>query len=197
MSEPIILLVGGRLTSGKDAFADHLVENHDFVKLGMSDTLALALYRLNPWVLAEKGPGVWRYQTIVDRVGYVEAKKNPEVRRLLQVLGTEVGRQLLGENIWVDATKKKIQELAAEGKNVVLTGIRYENEIALERNLAGIEIVTSIWVERPGLEPTSQHSSEGSVAANDFEYVLPNTGTLQDLYKAADALLEEILNDFN
>ena len=233
MSSPLVLLVGGRLTSGKDAFADHLVAKHGFVKLGMSDTLADALYRLNP--ILDTGPsatvGLWRvhptniwnnlkvvltgkgnfkdwvisrgefarYQGLVDKVGYVEAKKNLEVRRLLQALGTEVGRELLGENIWVEAAKKKILELTAAGHNVVITGIRFPNEIALEQQLnTGHIVAASVWVDRPSLPPLEAgHSSETSVGRNDFEYGLDNTGTLEDLYEAADALLSEVRADYD
>src|SRR5690606_11700148 len=121
-----VIGVGGLLTAGKDVFADRLVEEHGFVKLGMSDILAEALYALNPIVTYSKGesrdypdgplgkPGktthtvyLLSYQDYLKDIyyntgfegqaAYVEAKKHPEVRRLLQALGTEVGRNLLGE----------------------------------------------------------------------------------------------------
>lgn len=209
MSKPIVILAGGRLRSGKDTFADHLVDKHNFVKLGMSDTLAEALYRLNPWVwdIGEKELVIYsgtieRYQELVERVGYVEAKKNPEVRRLLQVLGTEVGRQLLGENIWVEAAKKKIfEELAGGAAGVILTGARYPNELALADQIFNDQDVaaTTVWVRRAQVEVDDQfaaHSSEGSVQAQDFEYILFNDDSLQELYDQADALLETIQEDF-
>lgn len=200
----LVIGVGGRLTAGKDAFADHLVDQHGFVKLGMSDTLAEALYRLNP--IVERGWDtsdypIKRYQDLVDEVGYVEAKKNPEVRRLLQVLGTEVGRQLLGENIWVEAAKKKILEEAEAGRDVVITGIRYANELRMVEYLGSTTfdpgyVGTTVWVDRPGLESTGEHSSENSIGLKDFEYVFDNDGTLEELPGKADELLEVIRNDF-
>lgn len=200
-----ILLVGGKLTSGKDAFADHLVANHGFVKLGMSDILAHALYTLNPWVwdvdedLKLRG-SLYRYQDLVDRVGYVEAKKVDEVRRLLQVLGTEVGRKILGENVWVDGVRNKIQSLLDEGHHgIVITGIRFPNELSLEEDHHldnGYNIVTSVWMERPGLPDAASHASESSVTREEFEYELLNDKTLKDLYTAADALLERIEGDY-
>lgn len=211
----LVLLVGGKLTSGKDAFADHLVDKHNFKKLGMSDTLAEALYLLDPLIplystddwaeLGEKPEGGWdvlrRYSYIVDKVGYVRAKKISEVRRLLQALGTEVGRNMLGENIWVQAAKKKILELVSAGHNVVITGIRFPNEIALEEQLNDehddVYAAVSVWVERPGLPVTATHASEASVSLQDFQYVLDNAGTLEELYKAAEALLDTIENDYS
>lgn len=200
----LVIGIGGRLTAGKDAFADHLVKEHGFVKLGMSDTLAEALYRLNPLIMSEAlvatGPNSCevadevRYQQLVNEIGYVEAKKNPEVRRLLQVLGTEVGRQLLGENIWVEAAKNKILEA---GPRVAITGIRYANELRMIEALnqrddyAG----TTVWIDRPGIE-AGGHSSEGSLSSQDFEYILDNTGTLEELHVKASHLLSTIEDDF-
>lgn len=210
---PTVILVGGQLTSGKDAFADHLVDKHGFKKLGMSDTLAEALYVLNPLVnvypvdipteVGAVNSAVTRYQRLVDTIGYVEAKKNPEVRRLLQVLGTEVGRKLLDNDIWVKAARKKISELTAAGHDVVITGIRFPNELALEQQLNeeydDIDAAVSVWVDRPSLPkpPADAHASEASVTADDFQYVLTNDRDLNGLYVAADGLLDMIRQDWD
>lgn len=195
MSEPIIILVGGRLTAGKDVFADRLVAAHGFVKLGMSDTLAEALYRLNPYLSTGA-----RYQELVDRHGYVQAKTNSEVRRLLQVLGTEVGRELLGKNIWVNAVQARIlEQFAAGNTKIVITGARFPNELAIAQtnfNVFNPPIITSVWVDRPSLPAADGHSSEGSVTAGDFEYVLVNSGTLEELEIASDRILAALMADY-
>jgi hypothetical protein len=195
----VVIGVGGRLEAGKDAFSDYLVEKHGFVKLGMSDTLAEALYRLNPYI--QEGYEYYPYQDFLEyRGGYVEAKKNPEVRRLLQVLGTEVGRDLLGQDIWVKAAKRRIDEHTAAGTNVVITGVRFPNELAMfDRpdiwHTQWVDpITTTVWVERGG--STAAHSSEASVSSEDFEYVLDNLGTLEELHTSAERLYAGILADY-
>lgn len=208
---PLVILVGGRLTAGKDEFADRLVAEHGFRKLGMSDTLAEALYTLNPVIPIHDdwrpgGPIAYRYRELVDGVGYVEAKKNPEVRRLLQVLGTEVGRRLLDSDIWVKAAKRKILRLVDFGHDVVLTGIRFENEIALDHELNDQHgpnqrelAATSVWVDRPSLpipDPAA-HASEASLSASDFQYVLTNDKDLKALREASDGLLDTIRRDYD
>lgn len=208
LTKPIVILVGGRFTAGKDEFADYLVREHGFVKQGMSDTLANALERLDPLigskVQVENGTGKLvnltevRYTELLDTQGYVGAKTDPEVRRLLQVLGTEVGRELLGKNIWVDAAANRIKEqLAAGNERVVLTGARFPNELAIAQsnfNIKNSPTITSVWVTRPGL-PADLHASETSVSQSDFEYVLDNSGDLNALYTASGALLDMILKD--
>jgi hypothetical protein len=197
----LVILVGGALRSGKDTLADHLVDKHDFVKLGMSDVLAEALYVLNPQIpLGTIDYDAQPYQSYIEAVGgYVEAKKNPEVRRLLQALGTEVGRELLGKNIWRDAVKDKILALTSAGKDVVVTGIRFPNEIELGYILANkySTPAATVYVNRPAeQQAASGHASETSVEPEDFEYELNNTGSLERLYELTDKLLDVVKADY-
>lgn len=210
----LIIGVGGLLEHGKDAFADRLVDEHGFVKLGMSDVLAEALYVLNPWVnwpATEEflefsnwsSSQLTRYQHVVDEFGYVQAKKIPEVRRLLQVLGTEVGRRLISENIWTDIAYGRLVERSNAGWDVVITGVRYKNELEIfDQLLEEGFIATSVWVDRPGhvsagTSSTAAHSSENSVSGEDFEYVLSNNSDLKGLHERSDALLSTIRRDFD
>jgi hypothetical protein len=183
---------GGRLTSGKDTAADHLVDKHGWVKLNMSAPLHDAMLALNPLVPMEfrYSTGHWRYRDLVEKVGYTEAKENPEVRRLLQALGTEVGRKMFGENVWVDIAAQNIDALRDQGLNVAITGIRFPNEVDLIHADRGHGAPGElVWVERPGQEtPTgelSTHSSE-SLGPDFFDTVLANDGTLEDLYAKVD-----------
>jgi len=141
----------GYAETGKDAVADQLVEEFGFVKINMSDALDKYLRILNPYIAATIGFGgailAVRYVDLVETVGYVEAKKHPEVRRLLQTLGTEVGRSI-DPLVWV----KELAKEAAKHDRVVTTGIRYRNEVTPS--------MTLIRVDRPGYGPLNDHSSE-------------------------------------
>ena len=132
---PLILL-GGRLASGKDTVADYLVESRGYVKLGMSDPLNEAMMKLNPWVGTQSDVygmpgGARRYRDILTQVGYVKAKEMfSEVRRLLQVFGTEVGRELFSDSVWVDIAKRRLKDALATGApGAILTGVRFPNEL--------------------------------------------------------------------
>lgn len=207
-----IIGIGGKLASGKDAVSDHLVAEHGWVKLGMSDALAEALYALNPSVPAEGwtaklgwfrnwlfktffsksqiGLGFYvPYQYLVDEYGYVEAKTNDEARRLLQKLGTEVGRKIIGESTWTDIVVRRAREAAKTAPGVIITGIRFPNELDMITDELEGELW---WVNRPSLQTTSNagHSSENSVSSVDFDRVLMNDGTLKDLYDKVDDLVD-------
>lgn len=199
--QPLVIGLGGYLQHGKDTVADYLVEKHGFVKIGMSDPLADALYALDPLISTGDAPSdvqdalamklvVWgttvRYQAIVDTIGYVEAKRIPEVRRLLQVLGTEVGRDMIDPNVWVNMAEAQIERYEAEGRNVVLTGVRFPNELEM------IAVHGStVWVLRPALleQQTSSHASENGVQPSDFDYTLYNGGTLEDLHELTEQFI--------
>lgn len=195
---PTLIGLGGHLRSGKDAVADHLVAEHGFVKIGMSDALHEAMLAIDPIVVVgefvqypEGAPGYgWntpraqmRYSELVEAVGYVEAKKRPEVRRLLQKLGTEVGRNMIGEQVWTNIIARKIDDHRGAGHPVVVTGIRFPNEVQMIRELGG----RPVWIDRPSLATSgaiAAHASENSVSEEDFDGLIVNDRTLEDLYAA-------------
>lgn len=191
--------LGGRLTAGKDAVADHLVDQHGFVKVGMSDPLLAAALVVNPWipVNAEQRsyePGLRGHfvqlSHLIETIGYVEAKKNKTVRDLLQHLGTDVVRDMFGGDAWVDIHSRNIRALLEKGADVVLTGLRYPNEVEMTERIGGL----AVWVERPN-NPTPAsamtHASETSVWGEDFMVTINNTGTLEDLHRYTDQVLAE------
>lgn len=213
----LIIGLGGKLRSGKDTVADYLVEHHGFLKLGMSDdSLHQFVMAQNPWVeIQQPFLFYWtrrifrRYRDVVNAQGYVDAKKNPDLRRLLQLTGTEAGRDVIGEDVWTGVILRKA--LAAE-QPVVITGIRYQNEIEMIRELEG----WAAWVDRPeslskALDPlpkvsapkrgrkalseapvASQHTSETALSAEWFDVVLENDSDLATLYGRADRLVREL-----
>jgi len=193
--------VGGYLRSGKDAFADQLVEKHGFVKLNMSDPLVEATNHLDPWIrldfdvliLTEDENSHWAYRAVafsfvkwhalLKSVGYVEAKKHKDVREFLQKLGTQVGRNMFDENVWSDIAARKIEKLRADGNNVVVTGVRFQNELDMIFDGGG----TSVWISRPGTEPIpGGHESENSLNPDLFERVIQNDGSLKDFRERTD-----------
>lgn len=201
LSSPLIGL-GGRLRAGKDAVADHLVEKHGYVKLGMSDALHEAMLVLDPIVAFETAGDFYdavpiRYSTAIERYGYVKTKLiYDEARSLLQKLGTEVGRQMFDENVWVNIIARKIDDLRGAGHPVVVTGIRFPNELRMVDELGG----KSVWIERPsdGLEaaPAAAHASETSIGVKDFSKWILNAGTLEDLYATVDELADAASRGF-
>lgn len=185
---PPLVGIGGYLGSGKDEIADLLVSDYGFAKHFMSEPMGRSLYALNPYITIEyetnggaNAVRFVRYRDFVDEVGYTKAKENPEVRALLQRLGWNVGREILGENVWVDIAERNMSADRDRGIATVLTGVRAQNEISLISNLGG----TLIWVNRPNNPLTTAasagHITENAVGPSDFHIVIENDGDLDDL----------------
>lgn len=183
--------IGGHLGAGKDAVADYLVDEHGFLKVGMSDLLLEATLAANPFIrvtLREAWrlriwPGFIRARKLVDKVGYVQAKTVADFRLFMQHFGTEAGRDIHGEDVWVNLIAKRIDQLLAEGNDVVLTGIRFPNELQMAEARG-----ETWWVSRPGYHGAN-HPSERSVSGVYFGRIVHNAGTLEDLNRTVDVAL--------
>lgn len=113
-----------------------------------------------------------RYAEYLDLVGETDAKINPEVRALQQRVGTDAGRKVLGEDVWVDAA---LADLPA--KDVVFTDVRFPNEAAAIQDAGGY----IIRVNRPGYGPVNDHPSETALDNFPVDAVIVNDGARGDL----------------
>lgn len=177
--------LGGYAQSGKDTVADLLVTNHGWRKTYFSKALDDALLVLNPLIPTPVSSSVpedvftwWtRYAEFRKVTSYDDAKQNYEVRRLLQTLGTEVGRNMLGKNVWVNAAFKEVDKLMDEGYDVAITGVRFPNEREAVVKRGG----KLVWVSRIGYGPINTHASDNSLGREDFNMFVNNDWTLKEL----------------
>jgi hypothetical protein len=170
--------LSGWAKSGKDTVANYLVENYGYKKLSFAEPMRESLLRLNPLVPYMQSE--IRLATAVRHMGWEDLKRiNPEVRELLQRFGTEVGREMFGQNFWVDLAISKIQP----GDKVVFADVRYKNEADAIRNLGG----PVVRVARDGVGPANNHSSEHDLNTYDFDLVVANNGSLDDLWTFIDS----------
>ena len=163
----MIIGLSGYAQSGKDTVAELLCLNYNYHRRAFADPMREALLRLNPVV------GSQPLACLVDDYGWDVAKSNPEVRRLLQVFGTEIGREMFGENFWVDIA------LAGLNSNhrVVVADVRFPNEAQAIIDKGG-----QVWrVQREGHKPVNLHQSETAMDNWRFDDLILNHGSLDDL----------------
>lgn len=176
---PRIIGLNGVARAGKDTVAGILHDLYGYEVASFSDMLNQALIALNPWT------GPWlqdfgreekyeRYADMIEKIGYESAKNNPEIRRLLQAMGTEVGRNLLGEDLWVDALFKSIRDKPL----VAITNVRFPNEYYATKQRQGV-----VWrIIRPGFTPALGHVSDTALDhVKDWDEIIDNNGGLEDL----------------
>jgi hypothetical protein len=172
------MLIGlsGYARSGKDTVADHLIKEFNFTKHSFAEPMKEAMYILNPKVSYDYED--LDYQYVVDTYGIDDAKvRYPEVRRLLQVFGTEVGRKMFGEDFWVNIALNKIRSF-----HTVISDVRFPNEAEAIKAKGGV-----VWrVNRPNITPITNHYSEVAMDDYSFDLTLINDSTIEELHKKVE-----------
>lgn len=180
----MIIGLCGYTGSGKDEIAKHLVAKHGFVRVAFADAMREDLLRLNPFV-TESG---LKLAGAVELHGWDTAKREyPEIRRLLQVYGTEIGRETFGEQCWILRAESKIDEAIHNGSRVVVTDVRFKNEVRRIHEWLG----SHIWhVERPGHGPINAHASEQLDYAAIADATIMNDSTIENLQLMTSIMLD-------
>jgi len=81
-------------------------------------------------------------------------------RQLLQSLGTDWGRDMVSETIWIDAMRRMIPDQSFDV--IIIDDCRFENEAQMVRDMGGIVV----GLERDGIAYTGEHKSETPVQAD-------------------------------
>ena len=185
-----IIALSGFARAGKDETAKVLVEEFGFTQVAFADKLRDFLYAMNPPVAPSKeGPGMILVQEVIDVYGwqgYKETEFGAEIRRQLQRLGTEAGRQTLWDTIWIDAA---FTGLSSDAK-VVVSDARFYNEFDAVRSRGG-----EVWrIERPGVGPANDHASE--MEAIDYPHFAKTLHNSRDL-EFFRGLVKQAYGDFS
>ncbi|MFE0104164.1 hypothetical protein [Streptomyces sp. NPDC059009] len=176
MTAPLIGFAGAARV-GKDSAAQALLEL-GWKRRAFADKVRDMLYAMNP-VLSEPNykDGFTNVRHEVDYYGWDHVKDNyPEARNYLQRLGTEGGRGVLGENVWVDALFRDSETWGP----TVITDVRFPNEVRAIWDRGGIVV----WIVRPGQtrSPESHHISENALKGWTLDDVILNDGSVQQLH---------------
>lgn len=165
-STPLRIAFGGKMRVGKTTCADHLVRRYGFVKHALADPIKEIARESFGW----------------------DGSKEDRGRHLLQELGT-VGRHY-DPDIWLDRLAGKLR--AAGPVDVVVDDLRLAREVAYLEE-AGF---TCVLVTRPRELVTrtsdargGRHETETELAAVDFDRIVDNAGTFEDLYARLDRMV--------
>lgn len=163
-----VIGIHGPLNGGKDTVCNLLKE----LRPGSFEQYAFA----RP--LKEAGMILfgWTMEHFEDRI--LKEQVDPfwgfSPRKAMQLLGTEYGRNMLREDIWIQRAARQVELNKAKGLKTIITDVRFENEAEWVRSLgdkAGL-----IYLEVPGLvrDEKYSHASEMGVSRSDTDLVIVN-----------------------
>ena len=115
-------------------------------------------------------------------------------RRMMQNLGTEWGRELIHDDIWLLRADKVITEWRAEDPNlrgVVISDVRFENEANWCREQGGL----LVHLQRPDAATVLAHASEAGVEVKPSDHVVQNDGSIDELHRKLSNILRLHVND--
>jgi len=116
-------------------------------------------------------------------------------RELMQTLGTEWGRSLIHQDIWLRVAEQNLAFLAEThdtASGFVITDLRTENEAEFIRKHGGV-VIHLIREAAPSVSP---HSTEQRLGIQDNDRVVHNDGSIESLHEQFDdhvlALIERM-----
>lgn len=182
-----IIGLTGKAGSGKDTVGE-VLEGLGYYRCSLAAELKQAVLDLDPFVRMD-GTRQVRLSEIVDAYGMDDAKRRfPEVRRLLQVFGTEVMRKR-NENFWIETLQSKLSK--SDVRHVVVTDVRFDNEAkwVLETAPYGGKVIEVVRPSHEDAGAQNGHASEAGVDPDLISTRIVNDGSLEDLQLMVSGLV--------
>jgi hypothetical protein len=185
----MLIGLGSHARVGKSTVADILERVHGYRQISFAKKLKELALAINPDVLPQSAlnvrAGEGKLRTLVVRHGWDEAKERfPTVRTYLQELGVAC-RDTFGEDFWV--------EQVLFGGNVfidvAISDVRFRSEAEAIKNFGGVLVN----VTRPGYGAVNDHISEHDLDDWEWDYVLANDGTKEDLEYHVGQMIERLI----
>lgn len=174
----IIIGLFGKKGSGKDTFADYMVEKYGFQKVSFAEPLKKICKEL--FLLSD------------DQINVPELKEtvlpnwNLSPRQILQKVGTDLFRQHFSKTFWTDLMKNRLEQFS-ENEKIIITDIRFQNEHNLVQNFPNSFIIKIQRDERDKINDS--HISENWDLNTNI--VIDNNGSKEDFFEKIEKILQE------
>lgn len=118
-------------------------------------------------------------------------------RFAMQTLGTEWGREIIDQDVWVNVWRHELHTLLHKTRPyedivVVTDDVRFPNEVRAIRDVGG----AVVWLERPSVYTGGDvHASETSVGPSEADFIIKNLSTpelaAEDVVRESRLFLED------
>jgi hypothetical protein len=178
----ILIGLAGRARVGKDTVASYLAAHLILISYAFADPLKQALAGLFSLTTAQLEGA--EKELPLEWLG-----KSP--RELMQLLGTEWGRDLVHPQLWLLLAEQNLQALAElnqDMQGVVIRDVRFDNEAAWVRSKGGV----IVHITRPDASDVAHHISESGVTPWPGDHLVVNDGPLEQLYDDLEGLIQAL-----
>lgn len=172
-----VIGVVGSAGHGKSSVSGFIVDHFDFIEMSFAEPIKIACMHIFDL----------RVDQLHDRV-LKEQKDNRwdlSPREMFQKLGTDFGRDMISEDIWIQNLESRIINAIKDKKNVVVSDVRFHNEADFLRQRFNAQIIR---VHRPTFDclniNQAKHISEIAGVSIHADYNIYNTASLEDLEKS-------------
>lgn len=159
-----LITISGSKGSGKTTLGKYIEHNLKFTRIPMAKPLKDMLLAMG---LTEDHISGDLKEVPTDML----CGRSP--RYAMQTLGTEWGRILVGQELWVNMWLRQV----ALHDDVVCDDVRYPNEMAIVKECNGI----TVSIRRTGFEGADAHTSELHAASMKTDITIWNDGSIEDM----------------
>jgi len=189
----MIIGIVGFAGSGKGTVGDILIRDYDFHRLSFADGVKDAVAAIFGWPrhLLEGDTSESRdFREASDEWWSKKFGYEVTPRFMLQKMGTEAGRDVFHDQVWVHALARKAEQY----NNVVIPDVRFPNEIDYIKDAGGFVIRVVRGKEPKWFNTALEHNTKGiykmyekypdvhfsewAWIGSQFDYVIPNNGSL-------------------
>ena len=200
------LIIGlvGFIGCGKGTVGDILHDYHGFIQDSFAAPLKDAVSIIFGWdrEMVEGSTKASRDWRELDDKFWSEKFGYPFTPRLaLQLMGTEVGRNVFHQDVWVASLLNRCNKRM---ESTVITDVRFKNEVAAIQKEGGLivrirrgndpEWYDTAWkVNCEGLSPTEMigvHLSEWDWIGSPINHIIYNDGSLSDLRESVRHIIQ-------
>lgn len=214
----MIIGVCGFIGSGKDTIADYLTNVHGFRRESFAHGIKDAIAHVFGWdrtMLEGRTTQAREWREQVDP-WWAKRLDMPHLtpRWILQYWGTEVCRKAFHDDIWIASLENKLQN---SKEDIVISDCRFPSEIKSIKNSGGVVIhvkrgpdpewyqdaagmnagdrCVNSAIAKERIQRLGIHASETAWVGTEFDHVVTNDTTVDDLYVQVNTLMNTLLRN--